>query len=639
MNEQEIKAPQNTQDQTKDDDLRTEILERYKSIGSFYEDWEEVAKEDYNFALGEQWTAEERQTLKDESRPCLTFNRIRPIINIISGYQRENQSRIKVNPEGQEDKTFSEFCDKIISAVDKWGKLNYKLGYLFDDGLYCGKGWLEAIFCYDKDPVRGELKFVLDGPYQVKVDPSCKEYDINDDAEYLFKVSRLTKSKLKALYPKKKRIIDGFITDNDDPVENGGGLLKEGADDDYENKPNITTVTTREDDETESDLEQDEKFLVKEYWRKKYVERYYVIDIETGEPKRFDTKGEAEQFAGTQGAGMKVIARTIPEMWVAAMVCGIILQDVISPFEPNYNGFPFFRFIADWAPSAENETLRTQGVVRALKDPQREKNKAKSQNLHILNTQANSGWVGDDNALSEAGKKKLEEMGSKPGITVWKKPGAELREILPKGPNAGMIQREQAADEEFKQVSAINPDLMGMQEGTASGKAIGLRIKQAVMSLVRIFYNYRYTKEIIGNFILQVIPVMFDTQKAMKVVGPDWMMKSVDPMKYPQGLAEGHIQAFLQMISDNKYDVFITESDQNATLRYETFTQLVELLKAGMPIPPDLVIDYLDIPNAEEIKQKMLAQMQMQQQMEQQAMMMKSMPKQAPPKEGGDKPA
>jgi hypothetical protein len=401
----------------------------------------------------------------------------------------------------------------------------------------------------------------------------------------------------------------------------------------------MTTIGQKDEkDEADSELEQDEKFTLKEYWRKKWVERYFVIDVETGEPKKFDTKGEAEQFASSQGAGMKVITRTIPEMWVAAMVCGIIIQDIISPFEPNYSGFPFFRFIADWAPSASTETLRTQGITRALKDPQREKNKAKSQYLHILNTQANSGWVGDDNALSEEGKKKLEELGSKPGITIWKKPGTELREIQPKGPNIGHLQREQAADEEFKQVSAINPDLMGMQEGTASGKAIGLRIRQAVMALVRIFYNYRYTKEILGKFILQIIPVIFDSKKAMKVVGPEWMLKAADPMKYPGGLSEGHIQAFLQMISDNKYDIYITEADQNATLRYETFTQLVELLKAGMPIPPDLVIDYLDIPNAEEVKQKILQQIQQQQMMQQQEIMMKSSPKQTLPKEGGNQP-
>ena len=205
---------------------------------------------------------------------------------------------------------------------------------------------------------------------------------------------------------------------------------------------------------------------------------------------------------------MKVIERQVQEMWVAAMICGHILQDEISPFEPYYSGFPFFRFLADWAPNAKSELLRVQGLTRPLKDAQKEKNKSKSQFLHILNTQANSGWIGDNNALTKEGWKDLEAMGSKPGITVQKKPGSDLREILPKGPNMGHLQREQEADQEFKQLSGINPDLMGMQEGTASGKAISLRVKQAVLSLVRLFINYRYSKEIIGKFMLLMMPML-----------------------------------------------------------------------------------------------------------------------------------
>lgn len=80
-----------------------------------------------------------------------------------------------------------------------------------------------------------------------------------------------------------------------------------------------------------------------------------------------------------------------------------------------------------------------QGITRAVKDPQREKNKSKSQNLHILNTQANSGWVCDDDALSPEGFKDLENVGSKPGLVVRKRPGKEIREIVPKGRMLGIF--------------------------------------------------------------------------------------------------------------------------------------------------------------------------------------------------------
>lgn len=602
-------------------DLKLEIFQRYKSCTKFYDKWEIEAKDDYAFGLGDQWLTADRQALHEQMRPCLTFNRIKPIIGVVSGYQRENSARIKVNPEGGEDKIFSEVMDKVLTFIDKVSHLSYRLGYLFDDGLYCGKGWIESSITYDKDPIKGELNFKQLTPYQVKVDPDCTDYDINDSAQYCFKVVRLTKDKLKFLYPKKKKLIDGFVKDNDDSVINGSGMFVEGDKDDYSNRPNKTTVVKYQAETLdEEDFEKDQKFTVKEYWRLKTVTKYFVVEKETGEPQKFDTKEEAEAYAITQtmdgGEVMKVIDRESNEMWVAALCCGFILQDEKSPFEPFYSGFPFFRYMAEWTPNADSELLRVQGFVRQLKDPQREKNKSKSQNLHILNTQANSGWIADDDALTPEGFKDLEEMGSKPGLVIKKRAGKEVREIMPKGPNVGHLQREQQADEEFKQISGINPDLMGLQEGTESGRAIALRVKQAIISLVRLFSNFRYTKECLGKFILQMLPLLFDSKKMMKILGPQYLQANK--------LDEGSLMAMLTIIKDNKYDVLITESDHNSTLRYETFNQLVELTKAGIPIPPDLIIDYMDLSNSTEVKKKIVEEQQRQMLMQTMGQAMKS---------------
>lgn len=585
----------------KDADLMSELDERFKYAMQKYGKWIELAKEDYKFALGDQWSSEELDALKLAKRPALTFNRIRPLINLVTGYQRENSARIKVNPEGGEDRIFSEVMDRGLKHIDKQSHLSYKMGYWFDDGCYCGKGWLEAIIDFNSDPVRGELKFKQRSPYQVLPDPDFLEYDLNEGCRYLFVVTRLRKSDLKDLYPDKKAMIDGFAKDNDVPSDNASGLPQ---DDDYGAKPGQATSITISQPE-EDQVESDGKLTVKEYWRIKMVDKFFVINKEDGEPERFDTKEKAEAFVAQQSFG-KVIPRKVPVMWVAAKVCGFILDDKISPFEPYYSGFPQFRFLADWAPNAEQEELRTQGISRPLKDPQREKNKSKSQNLHILNTQANSGWIGEEEALSPDGWSKLEKMGAVPGIVVKVKKGFfdKLREVLPKGPNQGHLIREEKADEEFKQISGINPDLMGFQEGTASGRAIGMRIKQAILALVRLFSNYRYSKEIVGKFMLQMVPMIFDDKKLIKVLGPDYMRKAVDEVKYPGGLSEGNIKAFLTMVEDNKYDVFVAEADQNSTIRYEIFQELTELVKAGAPIPIDLVIDYMDLPNSEEVKKK-----------------------------------
>jgi len=591
------------------DPLANEILERWKTVSEHYADWNEEAKDDYAFALGDQWSDEDRTTLKAQKRPCLTFNRIKPLLNLVSGYQRENAARIKVNPEGGEDRIFSEVCDRLIKALDKWAHLDYVMSYWFDDGATCGKGFMEAVLEYERDPVRGDLYLKQLSPYSVLPDPDHLDYDLNRGARYVFKHVRLSRQTLLDLYPKAKSLISGFIKDVDDPVLNGMGLLtKEGGDDDYGNRPSKSSITRASDAVVENAFEGDTHYTVKEYWRPKRVPQYFVLNVQSGDPVYFETEEEAqlflaEQQAKTPGFGT-VESRQVKQMWVAAYIAGHVVQDVKSPFEPHYHGYPFFRYLADWIPNADDETVRVQGIVRALKDPQREKNKAKSQTLHILNTQANSGWVGDEDALTDEGWKKLQTMGATPGVVVRKKKGAELREILPKGPNQGHLVREQQADEEFTKISGINPDLLGFNEKTASGRAISLRIRQAVLSLVRLFTNYRYSKEILGNFLLEMVPALFDTKKLSRTLGPAYLAKAVDPQKYPQGLDVGHLDGFLTLIKDHRYDVYVTEADQNQTIRFEIFQELTELLKAGAPIPMDLLIEYLDLPNSEEVKQR-----------------------------------
>ena len=97
--------------------------------------------------------------------------------------------------------------------------------------------------------------------------------------------------------------------------------------------------------------------------------------------------------------------------------------------------------------------------------------------------------------------------------------------------------------------------------------------------------------------------MLFDVKKTMKVIGPQYMLKATDPDKHPEGLKEGHIQAYLTMVKDNKYDVYVTEAGENATMRFEIFQELTALLKAGAPIPIKLLIEYLDLPNSEEVIQ------------------------------------
>jgi len=594
---------------TDDDSLRTVIAKRYRACVAHYSDWIEEAKKDTKFALGDQWTDEEREELRAQKRPCLTFNHIAPIINIVAGYQRENSARIKVFPEGAEDQQFSNMLDKNLQYINRTSKLEYKLSYCFDDGVRCGKGWIEALVNYDRDPRLGELKFVHSKYYSIMPDPNSVEYDINEDAEYVFKVGRYTKAKLIRMFPDQKDVIEGYRIDSDDPTENGEAfVLKEGDADNYGNDPNVDTINTKSNNLNSDDVaDGDSLFTLKEYWYKKYEKTFLVYDKEADRLREYASKEAATQAATLSKS--EVIEKGMPKMWVASMCGGFILQDILSPLEPNYHGFPFFRFMADWTPSAEDEVNRVMGVVRPMKDPQKEKNKSKSQFLHIISTSANSGWVGDSDALTKPQWGQLEKLGSAPGITVQKKAGSYLERIAPSAVPMAQIMREKAADDEFRQCSGINADLLSLNDKEMSGRAMAFRIRQGVLSLSRIFTNFKYTKEMIGNFILHMFPEIFDTKKMMRILGPKFMEDNQ--------LTEGSLAGYLTIITDYRYDIEVTEADNSATSRMETLDNLRELAQAGYPVPLEVLFKYMNMPNTEEVKKQIQEEQQRQLEMAQ----------------------
>ena len=69
---------------------QTPELERYyqQSGVGLYRRWQDEAREDYDFVEGRQWTKAELMRFRETMRPAITINRIRPLLNLLSGYRR-----------------------------------------------------------------------------------------------------------------------------------------------------------------------------------------------------------------------------------------------------------------------------------------------------------------------------------------------------------------------------------------------------------------------------------------------------------------------------------------------------------------------------------------------------------------------
>jgi len=606
------------------------VLDDFRRARGRKRAWAKEAEEDYEFAVGIQWDKDALRKLKNKGVRGLTINKVQPNLFMISGIQRQNRSDFKAFPEGEEDSLKAEVATLLMKNTLKTSMGEYKLSEIFEDGIICGEGWIEPYVDYTYDLLNGDLKLKKVNPLHIFPDPDSIEYDLSD-AEYVIKFTpRMRKIQIEKLFPDKKAKIES--------IENG--QLSLNADDstvvqhESDDYPNPDSKLNEAGIDGGSDGKKDIYDLT-EYYYKKYVKRYLVADKFAGNIKEATDKEEAENYAekanqkaaqAALDAGEQpeengefkpiavVIERIIPEIWVCSLIGNILIEDRMCDFYPRWKRFPFIPFYAHRITTLIRDTENmVQGVVRSLKDPQREFNKRRTQELRLLNTSANGGWLSAKGAWVK--KSSVKKFGSSPGILLEYKQGFDKPEkIVPTQLSQGHAQLAAENSQDMKELSGINTDLLAMNESkSASGRAIALRQRQGLVMIQRMLDNFGFTQRILGKFLLSQLGELYTVETATRVAGENFITKafavpeltqSETGEEIPVTDASGEMvmtvdneavgAVFNEVLNDTsigKYDVAIGEVANSETVKYSNYLLLTELVEKGFPIPPDVLID------------------------------------------------
>lgn len=591
----------------------------------------EAAKEDHEFYLGHQWEDQDIQTLTEAGVRPLTINKIRPQIVLLKGVESQNRTEFKAFPEGKEDDVIGEIATRLLKNLMKNSMGDYELSNIFEDGTVAGEGWLEPYIDYSEDLLFGELKFKKGEYFQIFPDPKCKKYDLSD-AGYVCKICPdMTKDEILQIYP-----------DVEDKLENSeGGRFSL---DMFEDESSYTSVRQsgygNGSGQSGLNILPDEPtWDLLEYMYKCYVPEYNIIDYKSGTITK-STKEEAENYkkavasmSQKEADKIRIVKRMVPEIYMATIIAGVdeIVYHARIWSYPRWKGYPlinYFLINSSTKIDPEHSDLLKQGLVRQLKDLQREFNKRRTQEARHLNSSANSGWLAEDDSWVDV--KKVEKFGSSPGINLYYKKGRPKPERITPAPlSQGHAQLAAENSQDIKEPNGINTDLLAMQEGgTDSGRAIALRQKQGLVMVQYVFDNFSLTKKIMGRFCLSMLGEVYDIDKAMLVLGDAFiqeyfqkpamqpmvdprtgstvidpatrqpaMVPSIDPatgqpiMMVDEELA---VQTVNQVLNDPnlyKYNVEVGESASNETIKYSNYVTLLDLASKGIPIPPEILID------------------------------------------------
>jgi len=418
----------------------------------------------FNFYVGNQWDAKDIAKLTREKRPHLTINLILPIVNLLSGIQRQGRQDLTVIArKGGLKKLAAVFTETLRHCLDVTDA-DYEIADCFLDGIIGNKGWLGLGINYDNDPYHGDIEVAKVSPFDMREDPDAKEYDLNRSGKFVIRDIWMDKKSLELNYPKHKA-----------DIEKGGlDIDPESGDIIGDNEKSVY------------------RWRMRECWWKNYEKRLILVNAADGEVRPISPENAAVAMAVAEKSKMWHFKEwVVPVLNKTVTVGNLIVEDLVDPYNGVTN-FPYYRFCPFWVDGY------VMGVTQNLIGPQQEVNKRRSQALHNLNQTANSGFK--VKKVLNNYDRHLARHGATPGVVLDEsKAGGKIERIQPAPLSEGHITAATMSAGDMKQISGANPDLMGeaIRNENESGIAIQLRQSQGMKVVEVLFDNFARTQKLI----------------------------------------------------------------------------------------------------------------------------------------------
>lgn len=566
----------------------SKVRDWFKQAVDHGSEWRKLAREEYDFVRGKQWSEDDKAALTEKGRPALTINKIRPHLNILSGYQRVNRYEVNFEPRTSDDFESCELRKGVTKYIMDNCDYNDVESAVFMDGIIGGIGWFHVFYDWDYTAMEGEIDIERISPFDIYTDPEARKPDYSD-AKFLCRAKWVDKDELCDIYP-------------------------EHADD-------ILSEFRRYDmDEKEADMVGTEPLWYNRDLKKvRLIECWYKErEMETRYMMADGTISDVPPPIPTVIASPFQVP--VDKVRLAVIMGDIKLEEMDSPYQHGF--FPFVPFTLYHYGEGDVPC----GVVRDVKDPQREINKKRSQILHILNTQGNSGLITETTAMTEEQQERYRKYGSKPGAIIEVNDGTlaggRIREIQPSAPPVGLIQSAQESEADIPKITGINESMLGISSPQQSGRAIELNQRQAVTNIAPFFDNLRKSKRAIVQQLWGykghkgLIPQYYTEEKVFRIVGKTGQEQfvTVNQQVQMQDPQTGQlITTVLNDLSQGNYDVIISDTPYSVSQRQGQFWALVDAVsKLGLPanIIFDKLIELSDIPDKQEIIQRLQTQQQ-----------------------------
>lgn len=537
---------------------------RMQEAEDFWHNWRVEAVNDYDFVCGKQWLDADESKLNAEKRPTVTFNYSEKMIDAVVGAEISNRQEATYKPRGVEDAAFAEMMNNAAKWVrDECGAEDEESD-AFRDMLICGMGWTFSHVTYDEDQ-DGKILIERIDPLEMRSDPAASKPGITD-RRFAFRSWWVDEREAKREWP------GGSFTSEDDSsgavgIVTRGHRYEEGESDETDRHKGQVQITLYECVEREPIYRvllggQIQEMSVADFNDlKEFIDQADIKYVK--QQKRVYYRG---YFSGD----------TLLEFGKSPCQDGFSFQAITGKRDRNKNTF--------------------YGLTRVMKDPQRWANKWLSQILHIINSNAKGGLMAEVNAFVDP-KRAQEEWAQPDSVTLFKEGALSGQKVKEKGMGvfpAGLDKLMQFALGSLPMVTGINLEALGLANREQAGVLEAQRKQAAYGLLAPLFDSLRRYRKTQGCVMLYLIREYISDGRLIRINGPE-SQQFLPLTKQPDSI---------------RYDIIVDQSPNAPDVKERTWEALMQLvpsmLKAGMPLPPDL-LDYAPLPVALSAKWKQFA--------------------------------
>lgn len=534
---------------------------------------------------GRQWREQDRAYVEGQGRTALEFNEIKGAVNSAIGYQIHNRMDITYKPRGGDsDLATATILSKVAMQVADMNALHWLETQVFGDGLIQQRGYFDVRMSFERN-MHGEIAIDALDPLDVVPDPDAKTYDPDGWGDVI--VSRwLTADEIEARYGRDAR---QTAEDSPDAGRDFGDDGEEGP----RNKFGFTGMAGLADAYC-AEADGIARYRVIDRQQRVYELTKCLVFPRTGDVQAMDTMAQ-DTIDDALANGAVVAKRMRYRIKWQVSTYSRVLHDEYSPYE-HFTIVPYFPYF---------RRGQTTGMVDDAIGPQEALNKAVSQFVHILNTSANSGWITEENSITNMAPGELEERGAQTGLHIEVKQGAKPpQKIQPNQVPTGVDRLIERADKAIKDVTV--PDAMRGSAGPEiSGVAIQSRQFASQQQLAVPLDNLAHTRKLLASRLLNLIQTYYDSHRIFRITETDPMSgkpadKSVEINQY-----DASTGTYFNDVTVGTYDVVISEQPMQVTFQNSQFQQVLEMRKVGVRIPDPSVIRYSNLADKQEILEGM----------------------------------